>query len=126
MANVEELLDRLERAYGDDELTLSSDQGSPTTFSISVIVSDVTTRGARLSGEGLPEQDTRISLRADEQVVEARVAWSIGTACGIEFEETLGCSCLASLERRGVRGQLSGPSFWRVALGLAQRQSEAE
>jgi hypothetical protein len=106
MANMDELLDRLERAYDDDELALSPDQGSATTFFIPVIDSDVSARGARLSGDGLPEQNALISLRADELVIEARVAWSIGTACCIEFEEPLGSSCPASLERRGVRGQL--------------------
>ena len=111
MANMEKLLDRLDRAYGADELALSPDQGSATTFSIPVIVSDVSARGARLSGDGLPEQDARISLRADELVIEARVAWSIGIVCGIEFREPLSSSCLASLERRGVKGRLSRLSY---------------
>lgn len=111
MAKMEELLDRLERAYSNDELALSPDQGFATTFFIPVIVSDVSARGARLSGDGLPEQDARISLRAEELVIEARVAWSIGTACGIEFTEPLSSSYLAKLERRGVKGQLSRLSF---------------
>lgn len=56
MVNVEELLDRLERAYGDDELARSPDQGSATTFSISVIVSNVSARGARLSVMAYPSK----------------------------------------------------------------------
>lgn len=111
MADVEELAERLERACSDDGLALFPDEGSATTFIIPVIVSDVSTRGARLSGDGLPEQNVRISLRAEEFVVEARVAWSIGTACGIEFREPLGSSCLARLERRGVKSQLSRLPF---------------
>lgn len=111
MADVRELLERLERACSDDELALFPDQGRATTFIIPVIVSDVSARGARLSADGLPEQNARISLQAEEFVIEARVAWSIGTACGIEFREPLGSRCLASLQRRGVKIQLSRLSF---------------
>src|SRR6478672_1085721 len=107
MADMEELLDRLERAYGGDELALSPDRGAATSFSIPVIVSDVSDRGARLSGDGLPEQDARILLRADEISIQARVAWSIGTACGIEFLDPLGSNSLSKLGRRGIKGQLS-------------------
>jgi hypothetical protein len=107
MADMEKLLNRLERAYGGEELALSPDRGPATRFSIPVIVSDVSIRGARLSGDGLPEQDARISLGAAELSIEARVAWSIGTACGIEFLDPLGPSSLSKLGRRGINGQLS-------------------
>jgi len=100
MADMDELLDRLGRAYGRD------DEQAATSLSVEVIVSDVSDRGARLSGSDLPEQDTHISLRADELVSEARVAWSIGTACGIEFRDLLGPPQLAKLQRRAIKGQL--------------------
>jgi hypothetical protein len=107
MADMGELLDRLGRAYGGGGLALSPDQQAAISSSIEVIVSDVSDRGARLSGHDLPEQDTPISLRADELVVEARVAWSIGTACGIEFRDLLFPAQLAKLQRRAIKGQLS-------------------
>jgi len=107
MTNVEGLLERLERAYGDEGQAPSPSLIESTEGQISVIVSDVSTRGARLSGDALPEQDARILLMTDDLVIDGRVAWSIGTACGIEFRQELSPGCHSTLQRRGMRGQLT-------------------
>ena len=107
MTIVEGLLERLERAYGDEGQAPSPSLTETTEAPISVIVSDVSARGARLSGDGLPVQDAHILLMADDLVIEGRVAWSIGTACGIEFRQELSPSCHSNVQRRGMRGQLT-------------------
>ena len=71
-----------------------------------VLVSDVSARGARLSGKDLPPQETSICLRVDDQQIAGRIAWSIGTECGIEFIAPLDAASLARYRRRGVQGQL--------------------
>lgn len=106
MTDVEKLLERLEKAYGDEGPVRFEHPSQKPDLSQPVIITDVSDRGARLSAEGLLGQDARIFLRAHEFEVEGRVAWSIGTACGIEFREPLSPSCFASLERRGVKGQI--------------------
>lgn len=53
------------------------------------LISDLSTRGARLSGSGLPAQDASINLVVGEMMVSSRVAWSIGSRCGVEFEQVL-------------------------------------
>lgn len=54
-----------------------------------VVISDVSDRGARLSGADLPEQETLVTLRADDVILSARIAWSVESVCGVEFQVPL-------------------------------------
>lgn len=83
---IEDLRDRLEEHAQRDELSTSPEDSVVIAPLIQVLVSDVSARGARLSGKGLPEQNSLVRLRADELCLEARVAWSSGNACGLELK----------------------------------------
>ena len=87
-----------------DEPSLHATKGR---FWLSVIISDVTSRGARLSGNELPPQESQILLQADELKVAGRVAWSVGTECGIEFNEAIDAALLARCRRRGLHGRIA-------------------
>jgi hypothetical protein len=74
---------------------------------VAVIVSDVSDPGVRLSGSELPEQETQILLRVGDLPFAGRVAWSVGTSCGIELRQPLSPEQLASLRRRDIQGQMA-------------------
>jgi hypothetical protein len=80
-------------------------QAAPPTC-VAVIVSDVSERGVRLSGSDLPEQERQILLQIGDLPLAGRVAWSVGTSCGIELRQPLSPEQLASLKRRGMQGQI--------------------
>ena len=56
----------------------------------SVIVSDVSTSGAQLSGNDLPPAEADLFMIVGSFDTMARVAWRDGPKCGVEFEERVG------------------------------------
>jgi hypothetical protein len=78
--------------------------------SISVLVPDLSERGARLQGRNLPHARERLLINFGETGLFATVAWSGHDQCGIVFDQPL--------DKRGVE-QLRSEADWGRVMGLA-------
>lgn len=72
-----------------------------------VAVSDLSTGGLKLSGQDLPAQGTRVRLTLRGATLVGRVAWSVGTDCGIALDCAIGPGQISKLSALGEEGLLS-------------------
>jgi hypothetical protein len=76
----------------------------------SVLVQDLSERGARLQGRDLPPAGERLLINFGDTALFATVAWSGRDQCGIVFEQQLDGPCIAQLQRE---------ADWASVMGLA-------
>jgi hypothetical protein len=65
----------------------------------SVIISDLSQKGAQLDARDLPPAGEDLCLVVGSFDTMARVAWRAGDKCGVEFDETLSDEIMAQLKR---------------------------
>lgn len=75
-----------------------------TTQSHSAVVADLSSTGARLRGESLPQPRDEFLLSIESVRVFGIVRWSNGEECGVAFDEPLPSSDLEMLRAKVVRG----------------------
>lgn len=74
----------------------------------SVVVTDVSPKGAKLLGRELPEQSSNVLVSVGDVDVFATVAWSVGNECGIAFEAPLTAKITEHLKREGRWAKVMG------------------
>ena len=74
----------------------------------SVVVTDVSTKGAKLIGRELPRQSANVLVTVGNVDVFATVAWSAGDECGIAFETPLTPQLTEHLKREGRWAKVMG------------------
>jgi hypothetical protein len=72
----------------------------------SVSVSDLTGKGARLSGRSLPKDGRQILLKVGKLGLLGQVIWSGEEDCGIEFDETVDEATLHAIQAEGSLGEI--------------------
>jgi hypothetical protein len=87
-----------------------------------VLLKDLTCDGARIEGlEGLRQGDGLTLLLPDAPPVEATVAWAIGRAAGLRFDEAIAPEELARIVRDFAPAEL-GPLTLAGLKGAPQRR----
>jgi hypothetical protein len=74
----------------------------------SVIVSDVSASGARLSGNDLPPSEADLFMIVGSFDTMARVAWRDGTKCGVEFDELVGDEVIDRMKKEAQWTSVAG------------------
>jgi len=74
----------------------------------SVVVTDVSTKGAKLLGRELPRESADVLVSVGNVEVFAKVAWSAGDECGIAFETPLTPELTEHLKREGRWAKVMG------------------
>lgn len=75
----------------------------------SVVVTDVSSQGAKLLGRQLPKASDQVVVKVGRVELFATVAWAAGEECGIAFEDPLTPRMAAHLKRDG---------HWASVMGL--------
>jgi hypothetical protein len=78
------------------------------TRSRSVVVSDLSTAGARLAGRDLPAPGDDLFMIVGSLDEMARVVWRAGDKCGISFDEPLGDGNIAQMKREAGWASVTG------------------
>ena len=76
--------------------------------SISVIVPDLSERGAKLQGRNLPAAGERLLINFGETGLLATVAWNARDECGIVFDRQLDTLGVAQLQREADWAKVMG------------------
>ena len=76
--------------------------------SYSVLVTDVSTTGAKLRGRNLPAAGNELLLRVGQAAHLARIAWVEQEYCGIHFEPDLNDAEVVHLKQEGHIANLIG------------------
>ena len=76
----------------------------------SVVMADVSTRGAKLQGRALTSLDEDVLISVGDVDLFAKVAWAHSDECGIVFEEPLTGELVEHIKREGG---------WAKVMGLA-------
>lgn len=74
----------------------------------SVVVTDVSTKGAKLLGRELPRESASVLVTVGNVDLFATVAWSAGDECGIAFEAPLTPQLTEHLKREGRWAKVMG------------------
>jgi hypothetical protein len=90
------------------EVVLLAGSARTVASSRSVVVTDVSTKGAKLLGRELPRESADVLVSVGNVEVFAKVAWSAGDECGIAFETPLTPELTEHLKREGRWAKVMG------------------
>lgn len=92
-----------------------------------VLLKDLTRHGARIEGlEGLRQGDGLTLLLPDAPAVEVTVAWAIGRAAGLRFEQSIADEALGRIVRDFAAAPMTRLTPDALARQVAARASAAE
>ena len=78
------------------------------TRSRSVVVSDLSTFGARLGGRDLPHRGDEVLMVVGPVDAMAKVVWQSGDMCGLRFDEPLGEPMIETMKRDASWASVTG------------------
>ena len=73
-----------------------------------VVVTDVSARGAKLQGRDLGSLDSNVMISFGAIDLFARIAWTAHDECGIIFEDKLESDAVARIKREGGWARVMG------------------
>jgi hypothetical protein len=76
--------------------------------SAAVVVTDVSSKGAKLLGKELPSRGASVLITVGEAEFFAKVAWTARDECGVTFESPLDASMISQIKHDGRWSKVMG------------------